>query len=113
MPNYNRKLAKVDENGNLVYAPVPIYIDGMPFWINEQAEEYKEYENQGWYPIEKTEMPTKEGFYYIFYWVYDEENKVCREEWEEHEILDEPMGEVATEEDIQNAIAEGVNSIDN
>lgn len=101
MAKYNRKLAKVGEDGNLVFAPVPIYIDDVPFWVNEKAEEYKEYERQGWFPIERNEQPVKEGFYYTSRWVYDTENKVCREEWEEHaEIVEEPVEEVEIVEEI-------------
>ena len=91
MVKYNYKLAKVDDGRNLVYAPIPIIINDVPYWVNEQAEEYKEYEKQGWYPIEHTKKPEKEGCYYTSYWAI-EENK-CIQKWEEHEIPKEEVVE--------------------
>lgn len=101
MAQYNKRFARVDEKRNLEFAPLPLVIDGENVWTNA-AEVYTE---RGFFPIEKTEVPQKEGFYYTSYWEFEIDK--CVQKWEEHEIP-----ESVTEEEIKIAIQEGVNSID-
>lgn len=107
MAKYNRNFGKLGESGNLEYALIPLVIEGENVWTNI-PEKYIEC---GYFPIKKTEQPgNKEGYYYTFY--YALEDNVIAQKWEEHEIPDEEIVEVATNEEIQAAMQEGVNSID-
>lgn len=106
MAKYNRNFAKLNEGRSLVYAPLPLIVNGENVWTNTPEV----YIGQGYYPLIKTDMPVKEGFYYTSYWTYDTDNKICHEEWEEHKIPT-PV-EAVTEEEIKVVIQEGVNSID-
>ena len=105
MARYNKRFAKVNEERNLEFAPLPLLINGNNVWTNI-PEIYIE---NGYYPIEKTKTPEKEGFYYISYWEF--ENNKCVQKWEEHEVSI-VVSDSATDEEIQAAIQEGVNSID-
>lgn len=107
MANVNRNYGKINEDGSLEYASVPLVVNGENVWTNIPEV----YIAEGYYPIVRTDEPIKEGFYYTFYW--EQDGNVIIQKWEEHEIPDEPIAEVATEEDINQAIQEGVNSIDN
>ncbi len=104
METYNRSFGKLNEHGNLEYAPSPLVVDGENIWTNIPET----YLAQGYYPLIRTEMPEKEGFYHTSYWEQDGETIIQR--WEEHKNP-EPV-EVVTEEELQAAIREGVNSID-
>lgn len=75
----NLNFAKVNEDRQPEYAPIPLVINGENVWTNI-AEKYIEC---GYYPIERTESPEKEGVYYTDYWVI--EDGKCAERWEEHE----------------------------
>lgn len=107
MAKYNMNFGKITGDYGVEYAPSPLVIDGENVWTNIPET----YFAQGYYPVIKTEMPEKEGYHYISYW--EQENGSVVQKWEEHEIPPEPIAEVATEEDINQAIQEGVNSIDN
>ena len=99
----NKSFGKL-ENGALYYAPLPLVINGENIWTNVE----KVYNEQGYYVIERTQAPTKEGYYYTYYWEMGN-NKIVQH-WEEHE---EPKSEeTVTETELQAAIQEGVNSID-
>lgn len=99
----NKSFGKL-ENGALYYAPLPLVINGENIWTNVE----KIYNEQGYYAIEWTQAPTKEGYYYTYYW--EMENNKIAQRWEEHE---EPKSEeTVTETELQAAIQEGVNSID-
>lgn len=76
---YNYKYAKLDESGELEYAPLPLVINGENVWTNIEGE----YNKLGFYEITKTEMPEKEGYYYTVFWEL-ENNKIVQR-WEEHE----------------------------
>lgn len=101
MAKYNRNFAKLNEGGSLVYAPLPLAVNEENVWTNVPEV----YIGQGYYPIVKTEMPEKEGFYYTSYWAI--EKKKCVQKWEEHEIIpEEPVSEEVTEEVIAEEIVE-------
>lgn len=87
------KFAKTEDGVNLEYAPIPLFIDGVNVWTNEEAK----YNSLGYYEIVRTESPTKEGYYYSSFYEL-EENKLV-EKWEEHEI---PVYEL-TEEEYEEA----------
>ncbi|MGN0806822.1 MAG: hypothetical protein ACI4MN_00015 [Candidatus Coproplasma sp.] len=91
---HNYKFAKLNENGALEYAPVPLVIDGVNVWTNEETK----YNALGYYKIERTEMPEKEGYYYTDFWELSE-NKVVQR-WEEHE---NPVPEPTEEEQYAEA----------
>lgn len=99
----NRNFAKTDDGISLEFAPREFDYNGIRYNATNSEEIYNAI---GYFRLVRTEMPYKEGFYFTAF--YEVEDNELVEKWEEHE---EP--EVATEEDIQNAIAEGVNSIDN
>lgn len=84
---YNRNYGKLNENGTLVYAPIPLVIDGVNFWTND-AQKYLEH---GYFPIEHTDEPVKEGFYYTLEHE-QQENKIV-EKWIEHEESNEISGD--------------------
>ena len=100
---YNLSFGKINETGDIEYALLPLVIDGENVWTNI-PEKYIEC---GFYPVENTEVPEKDGYYYTSYYVIEDEK--CVQKWEEHEII--PEIETATEEEIQEAIREGANSI--
>lgn len=101
----NRNYAKTEDGIFLEFAPREFAYNGI-FYNATNSEEI--YNDLGYFKLERTEMPYKEGFYYTAYYeVID--NKLV-EKWEEHE--EPPVMEVVTEEQIRIAIEEGVNSID-
>lgn len=91
---YNYNFAKLNESGGLEYAPIPLVIDGVNVWTNEEAK----YNSLGFYEIVHTESPTKEGYYYTEYWALAE-NKIVQR-WEEHE---NPVPEPTEEEQYAEA----------
>ncbi len=91
---YNYKYAKLDESGALEYAPHPLVIDDVKVWTNIESA----FNELGFYKIEKTEAPIKEGFYYTDYWELSD-NKIIQK-WEEHE---EPEPEPTEEEQYAEA----------
>lgn len=106
MAKYNRNFGKLDESGNVEYAPIPLPVNDNT-WTNSPEIHFE----CGYFPIQKIEQPEeKEGYYFTSYYVF--ENNAIVQKWEEHEIPVEEIIEVATNEEIQDAIQEGVNSID-
>lgn len=104
MANYNKNFGTVKEEGKLQYSPNPLIIDGEKHWTNIKER----YLSQGYYPVVYTEEPEKEGYYYQSY--FELENEAIVQKWKEYEIAE--TIETATNEEIQNAIREGVNSVD-
>ena len=91
---YNYKFAKIKEDGGLEYAPLPLVINGENVWTNIEGT----YNEQGYYLIERTDTPIKEGYYYTDYWELSE-NKIVQR-WEEHE---NPIPEPTEEEQYAEA----------
>ena len=91
---YNYKFARLDESGELEYAPLPLVINGEKVWTNIESE----YNALGFYEITKTEMPEKEGYYYTSY--FELENGKMMQKWEEHE---NPIPEPTEEEQYAEA----------
>lgn len=79
----NKNFGRLDENGNVEYAPVPLIIDGKKVWTNI-PEKYLEC---GFYPIVRTEMPEKEGSYFASVWAF--ENGKIVQKWEEISVTEE------------------------
>ena len=75
----NFKYAKLNESGALEYAPLPLVINGEKVWTNIEGT----YNEQGYYLIERTDTPIKEGYYYTDYWELSD-NKIVQR-WQEHE----------------------------
>lgn len=89
MARYNRNYGKLDENKKLTYAPIPLVIDGKNVWTNIGEK----YIDEGFYPIERTSEPVKEGFYYTP--SYEILNDKIIQNWDEHEdIPEEPSAEL-------------------
>ena len=105
MVRYNRNFGRPDENGNIEYAPIPLVIGEKNIWTNVPDTHHI----LGYYLVESTDAPSNEGFYYTPYWVLEEDK--CVQKWEEHEVILEPEAGYVSEESIQAAIKEGVNSI--
>lgn len=80
MAKYNKNYGNLDENKALIYAPVPLLIDGIKIWTNIPEK----YIGQGYYPIKMAERPKKEGFYYTSF--YELENETVVRKWNEHKI---------------------------
>lgn len=80
MAKYNKNYGNPDENKALIYAPVPLIIDGIKVWTNISEK----YIGQGYYPIKKSEKPKKDGFYYTSF--YEIENGYVVQKWVEHKI---------------------------
>lgn len=77
----NRNFAKTSDGVTLEFAPSEFEYEGVFY---NAANSEKIYNALGYLRIERTAMPEKEGFYYTA--VYEEENGVLTEKWEEHEI---------------------------
>lgn len=84
MAEYNYNFGKLDENGNIEFAPLPLPVNGNT-WTNDPEI----YFSCGFFPIQNTEPPVKEGFYYTSFYVL--ENDVIVQKWEEHEEPEEPV----------------------
>ena len=100
----NRNFAKSEDGISLEFAPSEFDFNGVHYNATNSEEIYNA---MGYFRFERTEAPVKDGFYYVPF--YKEENGVLLQKWEEHEIQEE---ESFGEEEIEKAIAEGVNSID-
>ena len=107
MAKYNRNFAKSIDGISLEFAPSEFDFNGTHYNATNSEEIYNAI---GYFRFERTEAPSKEGFYFTPF--YELENNVLVEKWQEHEEPETPIYDVATEQDIQNAISEGVNSID-
>lgn len=103
----NRNFAKSEDGLSLEYAPREFDYNGVRYNATNKEEIYNDL---GYFKLERTDMPSKEGYYYTAYYEVIE-NKLV-EKWEEHEEPIVPTEDVATAEEILLAIEEGVNSID-
>lgn len=101
----NRNFAKTEDGKNLIFAPSEFEHGGV-FYNATNSEEI--YNRMGYLRYIRSEMPVKEGFYFVPYYV--NEDNCLLQKWEEKEVQ-KSTDDFATEEDIKNAIAEGVNSI--
>ena len=100
----NRNFAKSEDGISLEFAPSEFDYKGVHY---NATNSEKIYNAIGYFRLERTEAPSKDGFYFTPF--YELGNNVLVEKWEEHEI---PKEESFGEEEIEKAIAEGVNSID-
>ena len=100
----NRNFAKSEDGISLEFAPSEFEFNGVRYNATNSEEIYNAI---GYFRFERTEAPVKDGFYYVPF--YEEENGALLQKWKEHEI---PKEESFGEEEIEKAIAEGVNSID-
>lgn len=110
MMKANRYFAKSEDGKSLEYAPSEFNYNGVHYNATNSEEIYNAI---GYFRFEHTTMPFKDGFFYTPF--YEVEDNILVEKWEEHEFSDEPVeptGEYATDEELQAAIREGVNSID-
>lgn len=101
----NFNFAKSEDGISLEFAPSEFDYNGVRYNATNSEEIYNA---MGYFRFERTEAPSKDGFYFTPF--YELENNVLLQKWEEHEMPSEE--ETATEEQIKEAIAEGVNSID-
>lgn len=77
----NLNFAKVLEDGNLEYAPVPLVVDGVNFWTNITEA----YTAAGYYPVETTASPLgNDSYYYTSH--YELLDGKAVQVWDEHEI---------------------------
>lgn len=100
----NRNFAKSIDGISLEFAPSEFDFKGVRYNATNNEEIYNAI---GYFRLERTEAPVKDGFFYVPF--YEEENGALLQKWKEHEI---PKEESFGEEEIEKAIAEGVNSID-
>lgn len=100
----NRNFAKREDGISIEFAPSEFEFNGVRYNATNSEEIYNAI---GYFRFERTEAPVKDGFYYVPF--YEEENGALLQKWREHEI---PKEESFGEEEIEKAIAEGVNSID-
>lgn len=100
----NWNFAKTEDGISLEFAPSEFDYKGVHYNATNNEEIYNAI---GYFRFEKTEAPVKDGFFYVPF--YEEENGALLQKWKEHEIAKE---ESFGEEEIEKAIAEGVNSID-
>ena len=82
------------ENGNLVYAPSPLIIDGIKVWTNVPSVII----GHGYKPISNTTAPYVEGYYQVSGWAETDTEIV--QTWTAHAI---PVDETA---DMQSALNE-------
>lgn len=75
----NKNFGKINDNGSIQYAPLPLLINGNT-WTND----VKLHESFGYYPVIKTRKPEREGYYYTSYYVF--ENNTCIEKWKENKF---------------------------
>lgn len=68
------------ENGEMVYAPTPLSINGIPTWTNDPAI----YAVEGYLPIVHSDMPERDGYWYEL--TYQVRDGVIVQTWVEHEI---------------------------
>lgn len=100
----NRNFAKREDGISIEFAPSEFDFNGVHYNATNSEEIYNAI---GYFRFERTEAPVKDGFFYVPF--YEEENGALLQKWKEHEI---PKEESFGEEEIEKAIAEGVNSID-
>lgn len=78
MRKENRDFGKLID-GQLQYAPMPLKINGVSVYTNVRNTYFKE----GYSAIVRTEMPSKEGYYYTSSW-QQTDSRTITEVWEEH-----------------------------
>lgn len=100
----NRNFAKREDGISIEFAPSEFDFNGVHYNATNSEEIYNAI---GYFRFERTEAPVKDGFFYVPF--YEEENGALLQKWKEHE---NPKEESFGEEEIEKAIAEGVNSID-
>ena len=100
----NRNFAKSEDGISLEFAPSEFDFNGVRYNATNSEEVYNKI---GYCRLERTDATVKDGFFYVPF--YEEENGALLQKWKEHEI---PKEESFGEEEIEKAIAEGVNSID-
>lgn len=100
----NINFAKSEDGISIEFAPSEFDFNGVRYNATNSEEVYNKI---GYLRLERTEAPVKDGFFYVPF--YEEENGALLQKWKEHEI---PKEESFGEEEIEKAIAEGVNSID-
>ena len=88
----NRNFARTEDGKKLIYAPSEFEHGGV-FYNATNSEEI--YNRMGYLKLIRSEMPEKEGFYFVPYYV-NEDNRLL-EKWQEKEIKDF-SGEFATED---------------
>ena len=76
----NPKHASLNGDGTLSYAPVPLVLDGVNYWTNITDK----YAQAGFLPVENTDTPVKDGFYYDSR--YEQQGEKIVQVWDEHEI---------------------------
>lgn len=86
----NRNFAKTEDGLSLEFAPREFDYNGIRYNATNSEEIYNDL---GYFKIEHTDMPSKEGYYYTAYYEVIE-NKLV-EKWEEHE---EPTVDPSTAE---------------
>jgi hypothetical protein len=74
------------ENGRAIFAPKPIIVDGEKIWTNREDL----HRLAGYFPVVRTDMPFREGFYYTEDWQIEGEVPNLVEHWVEHALETEP-----------------------
>lgn len=76
----NRNFAKSEDGISLEFAPSEFNFNGVHYNATNSEEIYNAI---GYFRFERTEAPSKDGFYFTPF--YEEENGVLLQKWEEHE----------------------------
>lgn len=77
----NRNFAKSKDGISLEFAPSEFDYEGVHYNATNSEEIYNAI---GYFRLERTEAPSKEGFYFTPFYVV--EDNVLVQKWEEHEI---------------------------
>lgn len=96
----NRNFAKSDDGIFLEFAPSEFDFNGVRYNATNSEEVYNKI---GYFRIERTEAPSKDGFYFTPF--YELENNVLVQKWEEHE---EEIVEETDSYELLDIITEGV-----
>ena len=80
----NRNFAKTEDGISIEFAPSEFDFNGVHYNATNREEIYNAL---GYFRFERTEMPSKEGFFYSPF--YEVENNALVEKWEEHEAPEE------------------------
>ena len=96
----NFNFAKSIDGISLEFAPSEFDFKGVRYNATNSEEVYNKI---GYFRFERTEAPSKEGFYFSPF--YEVEENVLVEKWEEHEI---PIEETENLEELLDIITEGV-----
>lgn len=96
----NRNFAKSEDGISLEFAPSEFDFNGVHYNATNSEEVYNAI---GYFRFERTEAPSKEGFYFTPF--YELENNVLLQKWEEHE---NPPEEPEDSFELLDIITEGV-----